>query len=271
MVEIDRTSVARYWEGVAPSILGPYMMADYGFPVSAGAYRLRGEREIVGRLLGDIDRKGTALDLGSGIGVWTEEFAHSFAYVVSVEGSASLYPALKERCAAYHNIDAIHGDVQSFEPNDDYSLVFSGGLLMYLDQNDVVSLLQRLVQRLAKNGIILCRESTVRSNTETRQGTYPVVYRSIDDYERIFRQCGLAVQHVERNEPYMVMEMGCQMIDMWKRVVPEPLQALQVVGRLAYWGVRLGKPLIQCIPRALGTPFPKLENHYFVLEADSSS
>ena len=100
MAEIDRTSVIRYWEGVTPSILGPYMMADYGFPMSAGAYRLRGERDIVSRLLANIDHEGTALDLGSGVGFWTEEFAHSFAHVVSVEGSASLYPALKNRCWA---------------------------------------------------------------------------------------------------------------------------------------------------------------------------
>jgi hypothetical protein len=103
----------------------------------------------------------------------------------------------------------------------------------------------------------------------TRTGDYPAVYRSVPDYKRIFKQCGLTLKHVESNEPYVLMQMGCELIKKWKRVVPEPFQALQIVGRLTYWGMRLGAPWIKRLPKVLGIPFPSLENHFFVLGTGS--
>ncbi|NOZ09778.1 MAG: methyltransferase domain-containing protein [Gammaproteobacteria bacterium] len=265
MPEISHASVNRHWERVKSSILGPYMMDGFGFPVSAGDFRFRAEARIVRRLLARVEHNGAVLDLGSGIGYWAGEFARRFSQVVAVEGSNALYPALEEQCALYANIRTIHGNVLSFEPDGHYSLVFLGGLLMYLDEDDVTTLLQKLIPCLGPDGIILCRESTVRAKRVTHTGVYPVVYRSVPDYKRIFKQCGLTLKHVERNEPYVLMQMGCELIKKWKRFVPEPFHSLQIVGRLTYWGIRLGAPWIKRLPRIFGIPFPSLENHFFVL------
>jgi len=245
------------------------MMDGFGFPVSAGDFRFHAEARIVRRLLRGVEHNGTVLDLGSGVGYWAEEFARSFSRVVAVEGSNALYPALQERCAPYRNIRTVHGDVLSFEPGGHYNLVFLGGLLMYLDENDVIALLQKLIPSLGKDGIILCRESTVRGKTVTRTGDYPVVYRSVQDYKRIFKQCGLTLEYVERNESYILMQMGCELIKRWKAFVPERFQMLQVVGPLTYWVMRLGYPWIKHLPKVLGISFPDLENHFFVLETRS--
>jgi SAM-dependent methyltransferase len=263
--EIDQASVNQYWDSVKSSILGPYMMDGFGFPVGAGNFRFRAEVRIVQRLLRSVKHDGTVLDLGSGTGYWAEEFARSFSHVVAVEGSNALYPTLEERCTPYSNIRTIHGNVLSFGFDGQYKMVFLGGLLMYLDENDVIALLQKLIPCLGPDGIILCRESTVRGETVKHNGEYSVVYRSVLDYERIFRQCGLTLKHVERNEPYVLMQMGCELIKKWKRVVPEPFQALQIVGRLSYWCMRLGDPWIKHLPKVLGIPFPSLENYFFVL------
>ncbi len=240
-------------------------MDGFGFPVSAGEFRFRAEARIVQRLLCGIDHSGPVLDLGSGAGYWAEEFARRFSRVVAVEGRNVLYQALDERCTLIPNIHTLHGNVLAFEPDDQYSLVFLGGLLMYLDKNDVIALLQKLIPRLGTEGIILCRESTVRGETETRAGDYPVVYRSVSDYQRIFEQCGLTLKHVERNEPYVLMQMGCELVKKWKWAIPESFQVLPVVGRLTYWSMRLGAPWINRLAKILGIPFPSLENHFFVL------
>ncbi len=269
MPEINHASVNQYWETVKSSILGPYMLADFGFPMSAGDFRFQAEIRTVERLLHNVQYNGTVLDLGSGVGYWAEEFARRFSRVVAVEGSNALYPALEARCTPYDNIRAIHGNVLSFEPDGHYSLVFVGGLLMYLDENDVIALLQKLIPCLGPDGIILCRESTVRGETVTRTGDYPVVYRSVQDYKRIFKQCGLTLEHIEKNEPYALMQMGCELIKKWKAFVPERFQMLRVVGSLTYWAMRLGDPWIKRLPKVLGIPFPYLENHFFVLETKS--
>jgi SAM-dependent methyltransferase len=268
--EIDYASVNRYWEGVTPSILGTYMMDGFGFPVSAGDFRFRAESRIVRRLTRNFNPNSIVLDFGSGVGYWAKLFAQDFSQVVAVEGSRVLYQALKKRCAGYPNVRPVLSDALSFELNDKYDLVFLGGLLMYLDESDVIALLQRLAPCLEPGGIILCRESTVRGETVTRDGEFPVVYRSVSGYRALFKRSGFIVEHVERNEPYVLMQMACELIKKWKEFVPSRFQALRIVGPLAYGGMRLGNPWITCLPRVLGISFPKLENHFFVLGTGSS-
>ena len=270
MPEIDHIAVDQYWSGVKASILGPYMMDDFGFPASAGHFRFQAESRIVKRLLRDVDSNGAVLDLGCGVGYWAEAFAHRFSRVVAVESSSTLYQALEERCSPYPNIRTVLGNVLSFEPDGRYSLVFLGGLLMYLDEENVIALLQRLVARLEPGAIILCRESTVRDETEMHAGDYPVVYRTVQDYQRIFRQCGLTVRQTERNEPYILMQIGCELIKKWKGLVPKQAQMLRMIGPLTYWAMRLGNPWINHLFKKSGIRFPKLENHFFVLEAGAS-
>jgi SAM-dependent methyltransferase len=265
--EIDRASVDRYWAEVPSSILGPYMMDGFGFPVSAGNFRFRAESRIVRRLTQDLGSKDVALDLGSGIGHWAEQFAHDFSRVVAVESSSALYQALKGRCAGYPNVRPVLGNVLTFELDGKYDLVFLGGLLMYLDEDDVIALLQRLVPCLGPRAIILCRESTVRRETVTREGEYPVIYRSVSVYKDLFKRCGLIVQNVERNEPYVLLQMACELIKKWKEFVPERFHALRIVGPLVYGATRLGNPWIMRVSRSLGISFPVLENQFFVLGA----
>ncbi len=270
MTEIDYAKVNRYWEGANPSILGPYMMDGFGFPASAGDFRFRAESRIVRRLASDVKRDGAVLDLGSGIGVWAKDFARHFSLVTAVEGSRTLFQSLQRRCAPYPNLRPIHGDVMTFEPDAHYDLVFLGGLLMYLNERDVIALLGKLVPCIEPGGMILCRESTVRGNAMALSGDYQVVYRSVSDYERIFGQCGLCVRHIERNEPYVLLQMGCELVEKWQQTVPARFQALRAIGHLTYLGLRLGNPWITRIPKALGIAFPMLENHFFVLRADGS-
>jgi hypothetical protein len=147
--------------------------------------------------------------------------------------------------------------------------VFLGGMLMYLDEQDVICLLEKLIPALQPGGVILCRETTVRKGTTTRQGDYQAVYRNVVDYERIFADCALSVRDVRLNTPYVLMQMGCEFVKKWKALMPAPLHCLPFVGRLAYWGLRLGYPWITGIPKALGFAYPELTNHFFLLHSDT--
>lgn len=267
MAELDYAGVNQYWSKARPSIMGPYMMDGFGFPAGAGRFRFHGESRIVSRLIQKLDCAGTALDLGCGVGYWAEYFARHFAKVVAVEASLPLYEATQQRCAPYPNVTVVHGDVMAFEPEDCYELVFLGGMLMYLNESDVISLLGKLVPFLDSGGIILCRETTVHKGTVTRQGEYQAVYRCVSTYREVFQQCGLSVAHVETNVPYVLMQMGCELVKKWKAVVPRRLQLIGAVGHLAYLALRLGNPWMPRVPALLGRAFPELTNHFFVLQA----
>ena len=190
---LDYEKVNRYWDKAAPSILSPYMMDGFGFPTGAGRFRFRAEERIVKRLIRQTNREGSVLDLGSGIGCWTEFFARRFARVVAVEASTSLFDALQQRCAPLLNVKTVQGDVLQFQPEDRYEVIFLGGLLMYLNEEDVVALLRKLISSLQPGGIILCRETTVRQGTLSRQSEYQAIYRSVAIYRRIFEESGLRV------------------------------------------------------------------------------
>jgi SAM-dependent methyltransferase len=269
MAELNYDAVNKYWHTARPSILGPYMMDGFGFPAAAGRFRFRAESRIARRLIHGLNSDGTVLDLGSGIGFWAEHFSEHFAKVVAIEASTQLYDALQQRCASQANVETVQGDVLLFKPEDRYELVFSGGLLMYLNEDDVVSLLRKLVRSLEPGGMIVCRETTVRQGVVTRDGDYQAIYRSVETYTRIFNECGLSVAKVKRNTPYVLVQMGCEFVKKWKSLMPKKLQMIPVVGHLVYWALRIGHPWIVRIPGAFGLKYPVLTNHFFVLRPDS--
>ena len=273
--QLDYMKVQAYWKGAQPSMLGPYMMDGFGFPAGAGRFRFRGELNAVAEAIRDLGPATSVLDLGSGVGVWTEYFAQRFAKVVAVEGSPTLYEVLTDRCSRYPNVTTYHHDVLSFEPEVEFGpgggfgLVFLGGLLMYLNDRDVQALLRNLIPSLEPNAIILCRESTIRHGVQALEGDYQVVYRSVDAYRDIFAEAGFNVVSVQANTAYLNVQMACELIKKWKALVPVRFQCLPVVGRLAYWGFRLGYPwntrLIPWLLAGMGREFPLLTNHFFVL------
>ena len=267
---LDYGAVQRYWDKATPSLLGPYVMDGFGFPAGAGRFRLEAEFKIVRRMIREVPDGSTVLDLGSGIGHWTEFFAQRFRKVVSVEASETLYEALERRCARYDNVTTVHGDVLSFEPNERYGLVFFGGMLMYLNQGDVVTLLTRLKPFLAPQGVMVCRETTLQSGDSVREGDYQAIYRSPATYCRIFTQCALSVTQATINTPYVLVQMGCEGMRRWKTVVPRNLQALPVMGRLVYWGLRLISPWVTGLSWVSGIHFPRLTNQFFLLHARNS-
>jgi len=272
---LDYSKVRAYWKRARPSMLGPYMMDGFGFPAGAGRFRFRGELNAVAEAIQHLGPETSVLDLGSGVGVWTEYFAQRFARVVAVEASSTLYEVLKDRCSPYPNVTVYNRDVLSFElegkfgPRNGFGLVFLGGLLMYLNEHDVRVLLRKLIPCLEPGAIILCRESTIRRGVQTLQGDYQVVYRTVETYRSILVDSGFDVVSVEANAAYINAQMACELVKKWKALVPEGFRCLPVVGRLAYWGLRLGYPwntrLIPWLLARMGREFPLLTNHFFVL------
>ena len=267
--QLDYSKVQAYWRRATPSILGPYMMDGFGFPACAGRFRFRREQEAVARTIKSLPSSCSVLDLGSGVGFWTEYFAHRFANVTSVEASPVLYSALKDRCSRYPNVTICNGDVLSFEPQEKFGLVFLGGLLMYLNEHDVRVLLERLAPSLESGALVLCRESTIRRGTKMLREEYQVVYRSVETYRRIFADAGFDVLSTEANAAYICPQMGCELVKKWKSLVSEKYWCLPISGNLAYWGFRIGYPwntkVIPWLSARIGREFPFLTNHFFVL------
>lgn len=268
MTAIDPSKVDKYFNAVEPSIMGPYMMDGFGFPQSAGEYRFQQEVQIVNTLLQGMPSKGAALDLGCGMGFWTEMLATQFQQVDAVEASDSLFSALLDKCQRLHNVTCHNQNALDFQPNQAVDLAFLGGLLMYLNDDDAVVLLKQLADMLSVDAKILCRESTLRQETEVVQGAYSVIYRTRSHYESLFRRAGLRLEKTVLNDPYVLLQMGCETMKLWKRWVPKQLQCLSAVGHLNYYALRMAKPLWMQVPAIGSLAFPRLQNHFFLLSRD---
>ncbi len=106
------------------------------------------------------------------------------------------------------------------------------------------------------------------------QGDYQVVYRSVETYRSLLVDAGFDVVSVQPNTAYINVQMACELIKKWKALLPGRFRCLPVVGRLAYWGFRLGYPwntrLIPWLLARMGREFPLLRNHFFVLRPSLS-
>ena len=71
----------------------------------------------------------------------------------------------------------LHQNALSFQPSQNYEVIFTGGLLMYLNDIDVVGLLGKLRPRLGPGNLVICRESPVRSGVVTRSGGYQAIIK----------------------------------------------------------------------------------------------
>lgn len=265
MPQLDYSSVNRYWNRAQPSMLGPYMMDGFGFPAGAGWFRFKAEQRIVDRLTSQQDSNGRVLNLGCGIGHWATRFADRFSEVVAVEGSQTFYQSLEKRVEPYPNIEAIQANVMDYMPTGEFEVIFLGGLLMHLNEADAIILLQRLAGLLNPGGIILCRESTVRNGSESRQGDYQATYRSEQLYTELFHKSDLTAVRTERNVPYVLLKMGSEIMKFWKSKIPAKLKTLAPVGHLVSGALRLTNPGITRAPRLLGYNFPRLQNYFFLL------
>ena len=268
--QLQCSKVLAYWHAKT-SILSPYVMGVFGFPASAGRFHFRREQDTCARAFTSLPSECSVLDLGSGVGFWTEYFAHRFAHVVSVEASPVLHSSLSDRCSRYPNVTTINGDALTFDLQEKFGLVFLGGILMYRNEQDARMLLERLAPSLEEGALILCRESTVRRGTRTLQAEYQVVYRSVENYRRSLADADFNVVTAELIAAYICCQMGCELGNKWKSRVPERFCCLPVIGRMACCASRLRYPWnTRVIPRLvamIGSDFSCLTNHFFELRA----
>ncbi len=266
---LNYNKVRKYWNNVKPSVLGPYMMEGFGFPLSAGFFRFQKECKIVSSFIREFDSSSSVLDLGSGVGFWTQFFSNQFSKIVSVEASDILYKELHSKFASNPRIRTIQCDVLQFAPKEKFKVVFLGGLLMYLNRPEVETLLRRISSWLEPGGVIICRESTVRTGQIARKDDYQVVYRSQDEYRKLFLKSGYTVSNVIPNTPYLMLQMASELIKKWRALVPKQFWGTQILGRLFYWVLRPGYPFTTSalfkVLTTMGVKFPKLTNHFFVM------
>ena len=271
--QIDDNVVERYFEGASGTSPAAMSMVahEHNLPSSTVAYRLNKELRIISGWLDAVPESGRVLDVGCGAGAWVEIFANRYHSAVGVERSLPMVEAAQERVAHLPNAEVYQGDCRQDLPAGPFDLIFLGGLMMYLADDDVVELLQSLKSRLSEGGTIILRESTVRKGQHLAKGDYQAVYRSVGLYQELFREANITNVDVRPNSGYASVVMAEELVDFRRRWLPFLPKDSPLLASLTWSVLRASAPLsFWAVPQALSSlriPWPRLQNHFFRLQS----
>jgi SAM-dependent methyltransferase len=270
--QIDYERVRQYFNSAgqgAPSAAS-YMAHDQDLPLAAVNYRFQAELQTIDDWLDLVPPGSSVLDIGCGAGAWTALFGDRYARVVGIERSASMVEAAKLRTAAMSHVEILECDVRVGLPESHFEFAFLGGLCMYLNDDDVVALLERIKERVQPDGLLLLRESTVPGQRRMASGEYQAVYRTVADYRALFELAGIRRVEVRRNLGYTSMEIAVELVELRRRWLGFLPSNSPLLSALTWWPLRVVAPLsFQLLPRVLerfSIPWPGLQNHFFKLQ-----
>lgn len=136
------------------------------------------------------------VDLGAGIGLWSEYFAHKVKKVYLVEKQEEFIISAKKRInnLKVNNIETILSDVNDFELEENsVDYVFISGVTIYLSDEILNSLLNNIFKYLKPNGKIIHRDAygreklyLVNRHSEELGMNYTAMYRTRDEYDEYF-------------------------------------------------------------------------------------
>lgn len=267
--------VRRYWNEAAlrSAFSASYMAHEQGLPDDCVRYRFEKESAVVDNWFKDLPSSASILDVGCGAGTWLMHFAGSYDRITGVEQSENMVESARKNLAEVPNIQLFCADALSFEPTEKFDGIFLGGLLMYLNREDVVTLLRRLDTLLKAGGRIAIRESAVRKGVEAKTGDYQVIYRSPGEMTTLIQESGLDLRHAELNAGYAAMEVAVNLVDRL-RVLPG-LRSMNVatLGKAVWSTLRFTEPLTlkltPMILRKIGVSWPHLQNHFYLVMSKS--
>uniref|UniRef100_A0A804NES7 phosphoethanolamine N-methyltransferase n=1 Tax=Zea mays TaxID=4577 RepID=A0A804NES7_MAIZE len=182
----ERKAQKSYWEEHSGELNLEAIMLD-----SRAAELDKEERPEVLSLLPSYEGK-SILELGAGIGRFTGELAKTSGHVFAVDFVESVIKKNGSINDHYGNTSFMCADVTStdlmIEANS-IDLIFSNWLLMYLSDEEIDKLVERMVKWLKVGGYIFFRESCFHQTGDTERKFNPTHYREPRFYTKVFKEC----------------------------------------------------------------------------------
>uniref|UniRef100_A0A8C5GVR6 phosphoethanolamine N-methyltransferase n=1 Tax=Gouania willdenowi TaxID=441366 RepID=A0A8C5GVR6_GOUWI len=123
------------------------------------------------------------LELGAGIGRYTSHFLTMAEHVTAVDFMESFVEKNKENNGHHNNATFIQADVTKLEiPNNSIDFIFSNWLLMYLSDEELKSLMEKMLHWLRPGGFLFFRESCNHRSGDSKRDFNPTCYRTEEQY-----------------------------------------------------------------------------------------
>ena len=220
---LDTKRVAEFWDDARKSAdedkQSGYLQDEW--PTALGINRFRGEWKLVSSWLEHI-AKGACLDVGCGVGIWLEQLAQRFERADGIDLSAEMVAATAKRLAHLPNVTVSVQGVADLPADRRYDFIFVGGVLMYINDEHVESVIAKLASMLNPGGVIVFRESTANNQTWYRdtplqpglfadkskpRPPYFAIYRTPDAYPKLIEAQSLALVKQQPNKFYKLADV----------------------------------------------------------------
>ncbi|KMT04343.1 hypothetical protein BVRB_8g184180 [Beta vulgaris subsp. vulgaris] len=202
----EREVFKKYWIEHSVDLTVEAMMLD-----SKASDLDKEERPEVLSMLPPYEGK-SVLELGAGIGRFTGDLAKKAGQVIALDFIESAIK--KNECVNghYKNVKFMCADVTSpslnISPNS-VDIIFSNWLLMYLSDEEVQRLVERMLKWLKPGGYIFFRESCFHQSGDHKRKSNPTHYREPRFYNKVFKECHMLD---ESGNPYELSLIGCKCI-----------------------------------------------------------
>uniref|UniRef100_A0A8C4WWB4 phosphoethanolamine N-methyltransferase n=2 Tax=Eptatretus burgeri TaxID=7764 RepID=A0A8C4WWB4_EPTBU len=169
------------------------------------------QAEILG-LLPSLDGL-RVLELGAGIGRFTGAIADTAEHVTAVDFMEKFLLENKAKNGTRTNVKFEQADVTNLSyPNNSFHLVFSNWLFMYLAEDELKALADKILCWLRPGGYLFFRESCFQQSGNAERDFNPTIYRTPADYNHIMEEASdeLEVPGGERHGFDLVMSKSVQ-------------------------------------------------------------
>nr|CAG4636459.1 EOG090X0C0Q [Eubosmina coregoni] len=178
----------------------------------------RMEKEEILSYLPAIDGK-TVLELGSGIGRFTDHLAPRTAQLTTVDFMTDYVERNRQRNGHHSNVDFLRADVTQldFPETTKFDCIFSNWLLMYLSDDEIKSLTRNMLRWLKEDGFLFIRESCFHPSGNIKKGDNPTFYRSPSEYFHLLQKeiASSSVFELQRaNSVHAYVKEFCKKLDL---------------------------------------------------------
>lgn len=163
--------------------------------------RNHAEKERLCPLL-NIGKNTRVLDIGCGVGRWGETVLSCGGIYTGVDYCQSLLELAEENLKGVSELGRYNLVYASFQDlpaklSSRFDIILCNGVMMYINDDDISLCLHNVDTLLDENGIFCIKESVSYKDrltldniySEELTSNYSAIYRSIDEYESLWRKC----------------------------------------------------------------------------------
>lgn len=190
---IDYHKVKDFWDKTAEcSIYSDDIQAGMlSVNKLAAYYRKHQEESHFDKIL-NLNKNMIILEVGCGTGRWAFYFADKVKKVTAIDISDKMITIARKKQinAGIKNIEFICSSALDFDTLEKYNLIYFSGVLQYMEDADIETILTKLPKWIYSDGLCVSRDTLSLKQRIILTGDYPVIYRTKEEHENLFKKHG---------------------------------------------------------------------------------